>query len=223
MDFLQGEIFGTFMQFACEPGWVYTVLIVMMLLSAVGLPIPEEVTLLSVGFLAYMGTHHEKFPDLQCAADSSRVNVHVAAIVAFVAVVGSDFLIYFIGRVFGRKLLYHPRVHKFFPEHLMKRVETWTHKYGAYACGIFRFTPGLRFPGHLACGMLKFPAWKFLTIDGIAALISVPTQIYLIAHYGEEILTFLKDFKIGVAIIIGLALIYFLGRKLVQRFRTRTP
>lgn len=37
---------------------------------------------------------------------------------------------------------------------------------------------------------------KFLVIDGIAALISVPTQIYLLAHYGEPILTKLRQFKL---------------------------
>lgn len=216
MEFANEPIFQWMSQFAYQPGIVYAALVGMMLLSSVGLPLPEEVTLISVGILAFMGAHPQHFPPPY--PDAPVVSVHMASAIAFAAVVGSDFLIYVIGRVFGRKLLYHPRVHRFFPEHLMQKVEKWTHKYGAYACGIFRFTPGLRFPGHLACGMLQYPAWKFLTIDGIAALISVPTQIYLLAHYGEPILNKLRQFKMVLLIVIAVVAVYFLIKKLRQRW-----
>lgn len=219
MEFANEPIFQWISQFAYEPGMVYAAILGMMLLSSVGLPIPEEVTLVSVGVLAFMGSHPDHFPPPYPGAPV--VNVHMAAFIAFSAVICSDTLIYFIGRLFGRRLLYHPRIHKMFPEHMMRRVEEWTHKYGAYACGIFRFTPGLRFPGHLACGMLKYPVWKFLTIDGAAALISVPTQIYLLAHYGEPILNKLRQFKMVVLVVLGLLLVYFLFRKVRQRMAAR--
>ncbi|WP_253721011.1 DedA family protein [Bdellovibrio bacteriovorus] len=219
MEFANEPIFQWMSQFAYQPGTVYAALIGMMMLSAVGFPLPEEVTLISVGILAFMGAHPQHFPPPYEGAPV--VSVHTASIIAFTAVVGADFIIYLIGRVFGRKLLYHPRVRKFFPEHMMKRVEEWTHKYGAYACGIFRFTPGLRFPGHLACGMLRYPAWKFLVIDGVAALISVPTQIYLLAHYGEPILKYLRQFKLVVFALIGLLIVYFLVKKLRDKWLQR--
>jgi membrane protein DedA with SNARE-associated domain len=215
LEFANEPIFQWMSQFAYQPYTVYFALVGMMLLSAVGLPLPEEVTLISVGILAFMGAHPDHFPPPFPGAPV--VNVHTAAIIAFFAVFFSDFLIYGVGRIFGRKLLYHPRVHKMFPPHLMKRVEEWTHKYGAYACGIFRFTPGIRFPGHLACGMLHFPVWKFLLIDGLAAAISVPTQIYLLAHYGEPILMKLRQFKLVVFGLIGILLIYFLFRKIREK------
>lgn len=219
MEFANEPIFQWMSQFAYQPMTVYAALVGMMMLSAVGFPIPEELTLISVGILAFMGAHPQHFPPPYAGAPV--VSVHTASIIAFTAVVGADFLIYVIGRVFGRKLLYHPRVRRFFPEDMMRRVEEWTHKYGAYACGIFRFTPGLRFPGHLACGMLQYPAWKFLLIDGIAALISVPTQIYLLAHYGEPILMKLRQFKIVLFSVIGVLIIYFVIKKLRQRYLAR--
>lgn len=216
MELANEPIFQWISQFAYQPWTVYFVIVGMMLLSAVGLPIPEEVTLISVGILAFVGKNPDAFPPPYAGAPV--VNVHYASLIAFCAVVCSDTLIYGIGRVFGRKLLYHPRVHKMFPPHLMKRVEEWTHKYGMYACGLFRFTPGIRFPGHLASGMMRFPLWKFLLIDGLAALISVPTQIYLLAHYGEPILMKLRQFKIvllGVLLLVGL---YFAFKKIRQRY-----
>ena len=193
MELAHDPVFIWLSQFAFQPGTVYSALVGMMLLSSVGLPFPEEMTLISVGILAYMGANPQHFPPPYPGAPV--VNVHTAAIVAFGAVFVSDCSIYTIGRVFGRKLLSHPRVRKILSEKVMRKVEEWTHKYGVYACGIFRFTPGIRFPGHLAYGIMRFPFWKFVAIDGIAAAISVPTQIYLLATYGEPILLKIRHFK----------------------------
>lgn len=197
--------------YAYEPVWIYTFLLLMMFLSAVGLPLPEEATLVSVGVLAYMGINPDKYPPPFPGAP--HVNPNHAAIIAFLAVFFSDFLIYTIGRVYGRKIFELKPLKAVLSAENRVRIENWTQKYGAYACGIFRFTPGIRFPGHLACGMLKFPAWKFALIDGIAAAISVPTQILLLAHYGAPILKFLKQFKLIVLCLLILIAFYFLYKK----------
>jgi membrane protein DedA with SNARE-associated domain len=194
--------------YAYQPAWVYFFLVLMMLLSSIGLPIPEEVTLVSVGILAYMGANPDKFPPPYPGA--TYVHAPTAAALAFCAVLCSDFLIYSFGRFFGVKIFDWPPVKKIITEESRLKIENWTRKYGALACGIFRFTPGLRFPGHLACGMVKFPAWQFGLVDGIAALISVPTQILLLAHFGDEILGAFKQFKfiILVLLLVG-AIVYF--------------
>ena len=62
MDFAQEPIFQWMSQFAYEPTMVYVGLVGMMLLSSVGFPLPEEVTLVSVGVLAFMGANPEHFP-----------------------------------------------------------------------------------------------------------------------------------------------------------------
>lgn len=214
------QIFQWFSQFAYQPNMVYAGVVVMMVASALGLPLPEEVTLVSVGFLAFMGSRPDLFPPPFPGAPV--VNVHEAALLSFLAVFGSDFLIYGIGRKWGRKILYHPRMRRLISEESITKVENWTKKYGNFAVFVFRFTPGVRFPGHLASGMLKFPAWKFALIDGLAALVSVPTQIYLLAFYGKEILVYFSRFKIVVAGILGIALIIFLFKKFYNRSRNQT-
>lgn len=200
--------------YAYQPGWIYFFLVMMMLLSAVGLPLPEEVTLVSVGILAYMGNNPDKFPPP--FAGAPHVHPTTAAIVAFLAVFCSDFLIYGIGRFFGPKVFEWRPIKRVINEEGRLKIERWTQKYGALACGIFRFTPGVRFPGHLVCGMVKFPAWKFALVDGIAAGISVPTQILILAHYGESILGALKQFKmvlLAVLVVVGLIYLYRLWKE----------
>lgn len=219
MSIAQEPVFIWLSQFAYEPTYVYLGVVVMMLGSAFGIPIPEEVTLISVGLLAYMGAHPDQFPPPYVGAPV--VNVHEAALIAFIAIILCDFLIYGIGRFWGRKLLLHPRAQKMFPQSMLEKVESWTKKYGAFACFIFRFTPGIRFVGHLACGMMKFEAWKFFLIDSFAAAISVPTQIYLLAYYGEPILKFLKEFKFYLFIVLILGFTFWGLKKLYyQKIRS---
>ncbi|MES3038256.1 MAG: DedA family protein [Bdellovibrionota bacterium] len=215
MDIAQEPIFVWLAQFAYQPHYVYLGLVGMMLASAFGLPVPEEVTLVSVGILTFMGTRPDLFPPPYPGAPV--INVHEAALLAFFSVFLSDFLIYGIGRKWGRPILNHPRTRKFITEEMVNRVERWTKKYGPVACFIFRFTPGIRFPGHLACGILRFEAWKFLAIDGLAALISVPTQIYLLAWYGESVLEKFKEFKIALFSIFGLVIIFLVVRKILKK------
>lgn len=208
----QEPIFLWMSQFAFQPEMVYAALVVMMILSAFGLPLPEEVTLLSVGLLAFMGANPQLFPPPFPGA--AVVHPTEAAIIASLAVFGADFLVYFIGRRWGRKLLKHRRLERLFPETLVLKAEEFTKKYGSLATGIFRFLPGVRFPGHLLCGTLRFSPWKFALIDGLAVMISVPTQILLLAHYGEDIIFYLK--KIKLFIFGGLCLLacYFIFKKI---------
>lgn len=206
-------------QFAYQPGMVYSGIVVMMLLSGFGLPIPEEITLISTGLLAFMGANPQLFPPPFDGAPV--VNPIDAAIVATFAVFGADFIIYCMGRFGGRKLIQHPRLRPLFPDALLGRAEGFVKRYGAFATGLFRFTPGIRFPGHLLCGMLHFPAWKFALIDGLAVCISVPTQILLLAHYGEPILITLKKFKLIVLGAIGIALIAFIAMKVKEHYKNK--
>ncbi len=210
-EILQSDVFIWFSQFAYQPLYVYLGMFTMMIVSAFGLPVPEELTLISVGFLAFMGSRPDLFPPPP--GPYSVINMHEAAFLAFISVVASDSLIYGLGRKFGRKMLGYRWVQRMFPVTAQARVERWTNSYGPLAVFIFRFTPGVRFPGHLFCGMMKYDLWKFLAVDGFAALVSVPTQIYLIAIYGEHILSILQKFKIVIFTILALAVIFVLIKK----------
>src|SRR3954468_19829156 len=88
--------------YAYEPMWVYVFIVIMMMLSAVGLPLPEEATLVSVGVLAYMGGHPQLYPPPFPGAP--HVDAKTAALISYFAVMCSDFLIYGMGRVFGRRI-----------------------------------------------------------------------------------------------------------------------
>jgi membrane protein DedA with SNARE-associated domain len=57
--------------------------------------------------------------------------------------------------------------------------------------------------------MMGLSVSKFILVDAIAAGISVPTQVLLVAFYGDKILVYFQQFKIVLAVIIGAALLYY--------------
>ena len=215
---LADPIFQWLSQYAYQPEMVYLAVVLLMLASSFGFPLPEEVTLISVGLLAYMGTHPTRYPPPYEGAPV--VEVYEAALVCFLAVMMSDFLIFMLGRKFGRRMIRSHRFKRWISDAAMLKIEKWTEKYGIFAAAIFRFTPGVRFPGHLACGMLNFPTWKFLLVDGFVAAISVPTQVIILAKYGEPILETLKEFKVIVFSILGIAVVCYFVWKFFKKGKT---
>ncbi len=192
---------------AHSPWLTFSLLFLIMYASSFGLPIPEEVTLLTLGFLVYLGNQPD--PATGQAGDGA-LDIHLAAWLAFVAVFSSDFLVYFLGRKYGDRILKLPVLNKFAQPAMLTKVQSWMERWGFWAAGVFRFTPGIRFPGHLSCGILKVPLHKFCLVDGFAALISVPTQVYLVGYYGKDIIDLIKKYQPWVVLaLLTAALVYY--------------
>jgi membrane protein DedA with SNARE-associated domain len=221
MNIAAEPIFQFLAQYAYEPHFVYLGIVGMMIASGFGVPVPEELTIVSVGILTYMGANPDMFPPPFPGAPV--VNGYEAAAVTLFAVVFADFLVFGIGRFAGRKIIQKPMFRKVFNENVMGRINGFLKKYGVFAAFMFRFTPGIRFPAHVMLGMSNFPAWQFGIVDGMAAIISVPTQILLIYHFGEPILSTMAKFKFYFLLAL-VGLILFVGvRKAYQWYFTRPP
>lgn len=206
-------------QYAYQPMFVYGFICLFMTASSFGLPIPEEMTLVSAGIVAYMAGHPDKWPPP--SPDAEGVNLIVLAVVCFFAVLGSDILIYFLGKIFGRRIVQSKFFNKRISQERFNKINNVFNKYSHWACGLFRFTPGIRFPGHLSCGLMGVPLWKFVLIDGSAALISVPTQVLLVAYYGEVILSKIREFKLALGGVILLVLLFWIVRRVYQLFSAK--
>lgn len=209
MGFSEDAILQWFVQFASQPILVYLAIIGFMVASSFGFPVPEEVVLISAGVVGYMSMQPELLA--QKEAGASVVDVHLLALVCFLAVFLSDVLVYSLGRILGGRFIESKWMESYKPR--MDKVTYWAKRYGAFAAGIFRFTPGLRFPGHFSCGMLGLARWKFIAVDGTAALLTVPTQVLLVAYYGKEILVYFKQFKIVLVGLIVVGLVVWLIRR----------
>lgn len=205
----EDQIAEWFLQIAYQPYLVYALVVGLMFASSFGFPLPEEVTIISASLTAFMATHPHKYPPPYEGAIG--VNPYTLAMICLLSVFISDYVIYWIGSYFGDKLIRHPRWQKRFEGKSFKRVQKWIHEYGTLAPCIFRFTPGLRFPGHMMCGAIGLPRWKFIIVVGFAAATTVPTQVLLISYYGEVILELLSRIKmVAIALAVIGALVFFL-------------
>lgn len=214
MGFSEDQILGWFAQYAYQPMLVYLAVVGLMLASSFGLPVPEEITLIGTGIVCYIGSRPDLYPPPYEGA--SVVQVEVASLVALAAVFLSDYLVFSLGRIFGHRF----DDTKFFNRHRnrLDKVSAWVKRYGMWAAGLFRFTPGLRFFGHFSCGMLGLKQSQFILVDGMAAIISVPTQVILISFFGESIIHNIQQFKLVLFALIGLACFIFVSKKLYQKF-----
>lgn len=198
----------TFHQYAYQPEIVYAFVITLMILSSFGLPLPEEFVIITTSLLAYMASKPEVYPPPYPQAQG--VSIFTLMIVMYIAVFLSDLLVYHIGQRLGQNITRQKWFSKLVKPQMFRKVKFWTQKYGAVATSFFRFIPGVRFPGHLACGALGIPLWKFMIFDGMAVTLSIPTQVYFIATYGEEILVFMSRFRNFLGILFSIFLGYII-------------
>jgi membrane protein DedA with SNARE-associated domain len=204
---------------AHSPFLVFSVLFLIMYASSFGLPIPEEITLLTLGFLVWLGNNPDPVTGV---VTPNGINIHLAAWLAFIAVFSSDVIVYELGRKFGAKILTLPVLNKLAQPVMLEKVNQWMNRWGFWSAGVFRFTPGIRFPGHLSCGMLGVSRTKFVLVDGTAALVSVPTQVYLVGIYGKDIIDLIKKYQPWViaALLVGVVVYY---RKEIFNLLIRRP
>jgi membrane protein DedA with SNARE-associated domain len=214
---MEDQILQFFAGYAYKPFIVYSAIIGLLFLSSFGLPVPEEIVLVSTGIVCYMGMNAELFPPPYEGA--TPVNAYIAAVIGFAAVISSDLLVFTIGHHFGKRLFKFRIMHKYIIQ--LNRISEYTKKYGQWAAGIFRFTPGLRFPGHMTCGIMGLSYPRFIMVDGTAALLSVPTQILLVSYFGEEIIYTIKQFQAGFFILLAPFAAYFIIRFFYKRKNRR--
>jgi membrane protein DedA with SNARE-associated domain len=95
----------------------------------------------------------------------------------FSGIIAGDVLLYWIGRVFGSRLLSFQIVRRFVSAEAVARGSRWLEKRGASAVFISRFVTGLRLPTYLAAGFLKTDFRKFILYFILAAAMWTPILV----------------------------------------------
>lgn len=190
------DFFAILMTFFTEYGYIAVFLV--LIACGLGLPIPEDVTLVAGGVIAGLG----------------HANVHTMFMVGMLGVLIGDGLMFTAGRVFGVKILRFRTIARIMTPKRYAQVQQKFDKYGNWVLFIARFLPGLRTPIYISAGMSQQISYsRFLIMDGFAALISVPIWVYLGA-YGAQNLDWLKQmvhrFQIGIFIALGIGVIALL-------------
>ena len=184
-----------------------------LVLCGMGLPLPEDITLIAAGIISQLGEQ----------------NVHVMLVVAYFGVLCGDWMMYLIGWRFGPHLRQSRWFSKLLTPERMIQTETLFHRYGSRVIFVARFLPGLRAPIYVMTGITRrISFWHFTLMDGLAALFSVPVFVY-IGYYGAEnhewMLKKMHEFKyatIALFLVIAGIIAYYIWRRRRRRAYFRT-
>jgi membrane protein DedA with SNARE-associated domain len=163
-------------------GLVFSVLVA----CGLGLPLPEDVTLVSGGYLSSLGS----------------VEIAPMILVAFTGILLGDFLIFSAGRRFGAGVVSSRLLSRVVTEEKRCRVEGYFARYGERLVFAARFVPGFRAVTYFVAGASPMAAWKFLLFDGIAACISAPVWIGVGRRFGPHLPSWISFVVLGVAAVV---------------------
>lgn len=150
-------------------------LLAILLLCGIGLPLPEDVVLVTAGLLANSKGH-------------SWIS---ASVVMYVGVVAGDSLAFFVGRHFGMRVLTLRWTLRLFTPEKQRLIGKLFVRYGSFVFFAARFLPGLRAGVFCIAGAMRANYTRFLVFDSAAAVISVPLWVwfghFLWAKFGDNI------------------------------------
>ncbi len=149
----------------------YLGMFLILLACGFGLPLPEDIILISGGILSSRGV----------------CDIYLVNIVCMAGVLIGDGTIFLIGRSLGPKIKQVWPFRIFLTPENDRKVQKVFDRFGEKVIFLARFMPGLRTPTFATCGAYRVPFWKFFVYDGLAALISVPAWIYVGKLFGENL------------------------------------
>jgi membrane protein DedA with SNARE-associated domain len=191
-----------------HPMALYFFLIGILLLCGFGLPLPEDVVLITGGYLAYSG----------------YLDIRIFLPLAMAGVLLGDSSIFIIGKKIGTSFLTHRYLSKFIkPFHIRKAI-SFIEKYHDRIFFIARFLPGLRSAIFFTGGALETKFMKFFLYDFLAALISVPALVigaYAGGEYIDQVFKVAKGVQttLLVASILVSTYVLFVVRRWIRKKR----
>ncbi len=186
-----------------------------------GLPLPEDVALITGGFLAAIGPQK---------GGMGVGSVWLMMIVGLSGIVIGDSIIFKAGKDYG-DALFDTRLGRHIGRARVDRIRELFTRHGSKLIMVARFLPGLRAPTFFVAGSAKVPFFVFALYDGIAALISAPVWVWLgfwvtrkhavrrSAGKLEPAFAIAKQFQLVILCLMGLAMIVGLVWWLVARRR----
>ena len=181
--------------------YTYEAAFTVLLLCGLGLPLPEEVTLIGSGILLYKG--QVEF-------------VHISVVCGLAILLG-DSIPYWIGRRWGPAALRLRWVSRVMHPERFAKLQQMFKDHGQWTTFGCRVLPGLRIPGYFVAGMMGMRYWRFILLDTAGVLITVPVSIYigkLLGGQMDELHKTMKNFHLLLGFLVIVAVIFAISWKI---------
>jgi membrane protein DedA with SNARE-associated domain len=196
--------------------WKYCGVVGTLILAGFGLPIPEEIPIVTAGAMvghdaqevadyrrlddvydefaeradpagAVVGGSVEHYRPPQPQRPAHLTRWWIMLPAIIVAVVLGDCVLYTFGRLGGRKLLRLGWVQRrILPPEKQVKIEENFHKNGILILLGARLTPGIRTPVFVMAGVLKMPVSRFLLADGLYAIPGVNLLFWIAYLFTDQ-------------------------------------
>lgn len=177
----------------------YPIIFLMLLLSGLGVPVPEDVPLIAAGILA----------------DNGGLSVPTASVACGVFVLARDSIVFFLGRKYGVAVLENRWAAHIVTVETVHKAEGYLQERGAAVVFVGRFIPGFRAAVFFAAGASGVRPATFITMDLLAAVLSLPFFIwvgYAFSQNLEKIQEVVGQFRTVSLTVIGLVIAFAVFR-----------
>ena len=179
----------------------YLGIFVLLVLGDLGLPFPEDTTLILSGFLIAQDV----------------IKLLPTLLVVYGTLLLTDFSLYFFGKKYGRRVVEHRKFRKIISPERLSNLEEKFRKWGIFVVFVGRHFLGIRAQVFLAAGVMRMSALKFLIADGTSAILSMALMVG-IGYFGGSSIRILKEDMIRVEYIVIAVFVIVLGGWLIFRF-----
>ncbi|AEC18451.1 DedA family protein [Gallibacterium anatis] len=187
----------------------YFAVLFVLIICGFGVPIPEDITLVSGGIIAGLG----------------YANPHIMLVVSMLGVLAGDSTMYWLGRIYGVKILRFRPLRRILKPKTMRTVREKFDRYGNRVLFVARFLPGLRAPIYMVAGITRRISYvRFVVLDFCAAIISVPIWVYL-GYHGAHNIDWIKEQvskgQTGIYIFVAFLAVYLLFHYFRKKFQEK--
>ncbi len=183
----------------------YVGIFVLLILGEIGLPFPEDATLILSGFLI-----------------AQKVTKPLPTIiVVYCGLLLTDFSLYWVGKKYGREVIEHKRFRRILSAARLLTLEEKFKKWGIYVVLVGRHLWGIRAQVFLVAGVMKMSALKFILADAASAVVTTMVMVGIGFLGGNSIEILKKDVKRIEHVGILIVAILFTGWLIYRYFKKR--
>ena len=157
--------------------FTYVGLFLTLFAAGIGLPIPEEVGIIAGGVLS-----HERVVDWW-----------IALPVCILGVLGGDVALYSIGHHWGERVLEWKVVRRVLSPEREEMLKARYRQHGAKIVFVARHVMGIRAAAFLTAGICRLSFWKFVLVDAVAAVVSVPISFGIAFLFTDQLEHVMRD------------------------------
>ena len=173
----------------------YVGLFLVLFIAGLGVPIPEELPIVTGGVLS----------------NQMVLRWWIALPVCIVGVLVGDVVLYWAGHHWGERVLGWRPVRWVLTQAREEQLKAAYRTHGVKIVFTARHVMGLRAAAFLTAGIARIPFWKFLAVDGIAALVSVPFGFFLAFLFADQVEQVFRDVHrierwLTLAALVGVAI-----------------